>query len=114
MAKQLLLERNWCSQLVSLTRVARGGRTKSMPGNLEEIGERSALVLTDSPIANETKVAIACSDHVLTGVTKSCTHDHTLGYFIEVQFTRASNWSPHWFLPRHLVWLSKTRLRFSA
>jgi hypothetical protein len=103
MAKQLLLERNWCSELVSLIRVARGGRTESVVGNLEEIGKRSALVLTDSPMAIESRVEIACSSHVLRGITKSCTRDHALGYFIEIEFTRASNWSPQWFSPQHLL-----------
>ena len=53
MAKQLLLDRNLCSELVSVARVARDGRAESVIGNLEEIGEHSALVLADSPIAAE-------------------------------------------------------------
>lgn len=102
MAKQLLLERSWCSELVSVLRVTRGGRTESLPGNLEEIGERTALVLTDSPIAAESRVHVACNSHVLRGITKSCTRDHTLGYFIEIELRPASIWSPQWFSPQHL------------
>jgi len=47
MAKQLSVERHWCSELVSVVNVTRRGVASSVPGNLEEIGEHSALVLTE-------------------------------------------------------------------
>jgi hypothetical protein len=114
MAKQLLLDRNPCSELVSVARIARDGRTESVIGNLEEIGEHSALVLTESPIAAENRVDIACGSHVLKGAVKSCTRDHALGYFIEIELTRGSDWSPQWFSPQHLLCFSELRLRYSA
>src|SRR5262245_15332505 len=47
MVKQVPLERNWCSELVSLVHMNHGS-AETIPGNLEEIGERTALVLTES------------------------------------------------------------------
>ena len=114
MAKQVPLERNWCSELVSVVRVNRTGGSESIPGNLEEIGERSALVLTESPLPVQSRVHIACRTHVLRGVSKSCTYDPMLGYYIEIELAPASSWSRAWFSPRHLVTLSDLELRLSA
>ena len=111
MAKQLVLQRNWCSELVSVIRVNRSGRIESVPGNLEEIGERSALVLTESPVPIESRVHIACSIHVLRGVTKACTYDPALGYFIEIELAPASHWSTQWFSPQHLVYVREHQVR---
>lgn len=114
MAKQVPLERNWCSELVSVVGVNRNGNSESIPGNLEEIGERSAVVLTESPLPVQSRVHIACRTHVLRGVSKSCKHDPLLGYFSEIELAPASRWSRAWFSPRHLLTLRDLELRLSA
>ena len=114
MAKQVFLERNWCSELVSVVRVNRSGNSESVPGNLEEIGERSALVLTECPVPVASRVHIACRTHVLRGVTKSFEFDPLLGYFIEIELAPASRWSRRWFSPRHLVPVHEHQVRLSA
>lgn len=114
MAKQVSVERNWCSELVSLVRVNRTGTSESITGNLEEIAERSAVVLTESPVPLQSRVHIACRTHVLRGTTKSCSFDPVLGYNIEIELAPASRWSPAWFSPRHLVTLRDLQLRLSA
>ena len=103
MAKQVSLERNWCSELVSLVRVNRGGASESIPGNLEEIGERSALVLTECPVPKGTRVHIACRTHVLRGNATLCEFNPQLGYYVEIALAPASRWSRRWFSPRHLL-----------
>jgi len=114
MAKQVSLERNWCSELVSLVRVNRTGASESIAGNLEEIAERSALVLTESPVPVQSRVHIACRTHVLRGISKSCEYDPALGYFVEIELAPASRWSRAWFSPRHLVTTRDLELRLSA
>ncbi len=114
MAKQAPLERNWCSELVSVVRVNRTGACESITGNLEEISERSALVLTESPVPVQSRVHIACRTHVLRGVSKSCHYEPVLGYYIEIDLAPASRWSRAWFSPRHLLTLREDRLRLSA
>lgn len=118
MAKQISLERNWCSELVSLIRVRHNGFTESIPGNLEEIGERMAMVLTESAVPLGSRVHIVCKSNVLRGVAKSCRFDQALGYLIEVRLVPASFWSPDWFVPEHLVRFPTTgqhnQLRLSA
>jgi hypothetical protein len=114
MAKQLSVERHWCSELVSVVNVIRRGVARSVPGNLEEIGEHSALVLTECPLPIASRVHIACREHVLRGVTKSCEFHPGLGYFVEIELAPASRWSRRWFAPSHLLLRSELQLRLSA
>jgi hypothetical protein len=114
MAKQLSVERHWCSELVSIINVTRRGESLSIMGNLEEIGERSALVLSECPLPIASRVHIACREHVLRGVTKSCEFDHVLGYFVEIELAPASRWSREWFAPLHLLPRREFQLRLSA
>ena len=114
MAKQVSLERHWCSELVAIVNVTRRGVAKSVSGNLEEIGKSSALVLTESPLAVGSRVHIACRSHVLKGATTSCKFHHALGYFLEIQLAPASRWSRRWFSPRHLLLRRELQLRLSA
>ncbi len=114
MAKQVPLERNWCSELVSVVRVNRTGASEAIAGNLEEIAESSAVVLTECPVPVQSRVHIACRTHVLRGVSKSSEYDPMLGYFIEIELAPASRWSRAWFSPRHLVTLRDLELRLSA
>jgi hypothetical protein len=99
---------------VSVVRVNRCGGSESIPGNLEEIGESSALVLTEAPLPAQSRVHIACRTHVLRGVSKSCTFDPLLGYYVEIELAPASRWSRAWFSPRHLLTLRDLELRLSA
>jgi hypothetical protein len=114
MAKQVSLERNWCSELVSIVNVTRRGVSQSVTGNLEEIGERSAVVLTDCPLPVASRVHIACREHVLRGITKSCELHRELGYFVEIELAPASRWSRRWFSPLHLLPRREFQLRLSA
>ena len=114
MAKQHSVVRNWCSELVALVKVTRRGVAESIPGNLEEIGERSALVLTECPISVASRVHMACREHLLRGVTTSCEFDRELGYFVEIELAPASRWSRRWFSPRHLLLKREFQLRLSA
>ena len=91
-----------CSELVSLT-CTKDGRPTSLRGNLEEIGEWSALVLMESPIPRRTRVSVSCEDHQLKGFVRSCWHEHPLGFFVEVRLYPSSRWSEQWFTPQHLL-----------
>jgi len=94
--------------------VNRTGVSEAIPGNLEEIAECRALVLTECPVPVASRVHIACRTHVLRGTTKSCEYDPVLGYYIEMELAPASRWSRAWFSPQHLVTLRDHQLRLSA
>lgn len=91
--------RHLCSELVSI--LCEKGRLVS--GNLEEIGERTALVLVDAPIRCHTHIRIACEDNNLRGIVQSCTLAAMLGYVVEVALDFDSRWSPGFFTPKHLL-----------
>jgi hypothetical protein len=95
--------RHLCSELVSIACAAGDGFYRAMTGNLEEIGERSALLLADSPIRSSLKVLISCDTYCLRGVVKSCTFEQHLGFMVEVMLDPDSCWSPVWFTPKHLL-----------
>ena len=95
-------------------RVNRTGTVESIPGNLEEIGEQTALVLAESPLPAASRVHIACSAHVLKGNTTACEYHPGLGYFVEIELAPASRWSRDWFTPRHLVPVRDYQIRLSA
>src|SRR5712691_11138611 len=99
--------RHLCSELVSVIYRGKGGRQHSASGNLEEIGEWSTLVLTETPIARRTRVRIACAAHELKGFVRSCTHQKTLGFFVDVRLDQESRWSEQWFTPGHLLTLCR-------
>jgi hypothetical protein len=94
--------RNLCSQLVSVFRAEENGPQPAISGNLEEIGESTALVLTENPIHPGTKVRIDCNMRDLRGVTESCEANEWLGFFVEIRLDADSRWSPQWFSPEHL------------
>ena len=104
MAKKIQSIRYLCSELVSIVRpLAEGPRV--LTGNLEEIGESSALVLAERAIPAGSEVRIECQMRELKGVTRSCVVDEHLGFFVEIQLDSGSRWSPLWFAPRHLLGL---------
>src|SRR6478752_10208996 len=93
--------RHLCSELVSMTCAGHHG-WYAVPGNLEEIQERSAVVLAETRVRPGTKVRIRCETNQLKGVVKSCKHD-SLGYLVEVRLDADSQWSERWFTPQHLL-----------
>jgi hypothetical protein len=96
--------RHLCSELVTIDYKSRGTEpSRTLSGNLEEIGESSALVLSDVPLQRGFKVWIKCEMYHLQGRVKSCSHDDILGYFVEVALDPLSSWSPAWFTPKHLL-----------
>jgi hypothetical protein len=100
--------RRWFSELVSVICRLDNGWCLAVSGNLEEIGELSALVLTETRIRLGTKVAIGCKAQELKGVVESCTLAEPLGFFVEIRFDSECHWTQRWFAPQHLLPRFKT------
>jgi hypothetical protein len=92
-----------CSELVSLTRLSGDGVAQKLDGNLEEIGEFSALILTQAPVSPGTKIRVSGKVHALHGFVRSCTFDRLLGFFVEIGLDEESRWTEKWFRPEHLL-----------
>ncbi len=91
-----------CSELVSITRHG-APESAVVPGNLEAIGERSAVVLTEVPFKRGTEISITAKSHILRGHVERCLHDGPLGCYIDVQLDSESHWSEQRFRPQHLL-----------
>ncbi len=96
--------RNLCSELVFITRTDRPGR-RALLGNLEEIGERFAEILTDCSFPRAAVVRIVTKEHKLEGFVEDCRRDGQLGFFVKVRLSPESRWSEPWFTPKHLLQL---------
>src|ERR1700722_12018554 len=94
-----------CSELVSLSRLSGSHPKQELNGNLEEIGEWSALVLTDDAVPTGTKVRVKGKAHELKGVVRTCKFDRLLGFFVDIGLDGESRWSEKWFAPEHLFTL---------
>lgn len=95
--------RHLCSELVSVVRMSGRRRLRALDGNLEEIGERSAVILVQRPLPNGMRVRVKGKGHELLGYVRSCTVDRVLGFFINIELQRQSRWSEKWFVPQHLL-----------
>jgi hypothetical protein len=84
-----------------------------LAGNLEEIGEWSALVLTQTAVSPGTKVRVKRQTEELTGSVRSCTFDRVLGFFIDIRLDIESRWSEKWFVPEHLFTLCPSMRYFT-
>jgi hypothetical protein len=105
--------RHLCSELVSVDRLSGKRAAPALDGNLEEIDERSALVLTQQAIPSGTKVRIRGQVHELKGSVRSCTFDRLLGFFIDIALDLESRWSEKWFVPEHLFALCPSMRYFT-
>jgi hypothetical protein len=91
-----------CSELVSVIRISGRRSVQALVGNLEEIGEWSALVLTQTAVSPGTRVRVKREAAELKGFVRSCTFDKVLGFFIDIGLDAESRWSEKWFVPAHL------------
>jgi hypothetical protein len=100
MSRPIAIDRNLCSELVVVTRT---GKCRRIPGNLEEIGECFAEILTDGAFPLNAEVRVSSRTHQLEGVVESCTLCRPLGFFVKVKLAQNSRWSEQSFTPQHLL-----------
>jgi hypothetical protein len=102
-----------CSELVSVAPLTGSRPTEALEGNLEEIGEWSALILTQNALPAGTKVRVKGKAHELKGFVRSCTFDRLLGFFVDIGLDAESRWSDKWFAPEHLLTLCPSMRYFT-
>lgn len=84
-----------------------------LQGNLEEIGEWSALILTQAAVPLGAKVRVKGEAHELKGFVRSCTFDRLLGFFVDIGLDEESRWTEKWFVPQHLFSLCPSMRYFT-
>jgi hypothetical protein len=75
MPQTTLDSRHMCLEVVAI----------ACTGNQEEIGKRSAVVLTESPIHRGVRLTVRCRTRQLKGLLRSCGFDKWLGFLMEVR-----------------------------
>jgi hypothetical protein len=101
-----------CSELVSITNLS-SSSLKTLGGNLEEIGEWSALIVTEEAVPKGTKIRIKGQTNELEGSVRSCRFDGLLGYSVDIRLDAGSRWSEEWFRPEHLLTLCPSMRYFT-
>ena len=86
-----------------MARLSGSRSVQLLDGNLEEIGEWSALILIRKFLPPGTKVRVKGKVHELKGFVRSCTYDRVLGFFVDIGLDTESRWSEKWFVPQHLL-----------
>jgi hypothetical protein len=99
--------------MVSIERLRQGRSRHALDGNLEEIGEWSALILTQEAVSAGTTILVKGKDQELKGRVRSCSFDGLLGFFLEIELDPESRWSEKWFTPEHLFALCPTMRYFT-
>lgn len=113
MAIRTFFRNHLCSELVQVARQSGKRTAEVVEGNLEEIGEWSALVLTQQSLPIGAKVRIKAKDHELKGVVRARTFDGDLGFFLDIGLDTESRWTEKWFQPQHLFALCPSMKYFT-
>jgi hypothetical protein len=113
MKARTLFRHHYCSELVTVARLSCPRSLEVLDGNLEEIGEWSALILLQDAVPIGTRVQVKGKVHELKGVVRSCTFDQLLGFFIDIRLDAESRWSEKWFVPEHLFSLCPSMRYFT-
>ena|ERR1700676_3124549 len=113
MQARTLFRHHLCSELVSVARLSGQRLLDAVDGNLEEIGEWSALILLQDAVPIGTRVRVKAKARDLKGIVRSCTFDQLLGFFIDIRLDAESRWSEKWFVPEHLFSLCPSMRYFT-
>jgi len=94
------LPRYLCSQLVSL-KTGSGTLPLDSVVNLEEIWQSGAVLESEQPIEEGSRIEIRCDKAFFAGRAIKV-EQHEFGWRIEVEFSPMTLWKPEEFQPAHL------------
>lgn len=90
-----------CSELLVVEWSPDWGQTRTMVANLESIWHSGATLLSDLPVVEGTCLRLNAAGREFRAVVKFCSMDE-LGYLMELEFGRGSEWTPEAYMPEHL------------
>src|SRR5438270_6500852 len=94
---------NWlCSELVTL-RFDQVAENKAIPANLEQVSPSSVILLSDIPVPCGCQLSILVQGQELRGEVSDQSFDAVLGWYLTIELDEATQWSPEWFTPEHLI-----------
>jgi hypothetical protein len=113
MAIRTFFRHHLCSELISVSVISGRRPVEVLNANLEEIGEWSALILTQDALTPGTRVRVKGKGHELKGFVRSCAFDKVLGFFVDIGLDAESRWCEKWFVPEHLFALCPSMRYFT-
>jgi hypothetical protein len=94
--------RYWCSDLVRVW-TKDGARWKSAGvGILEDISATGACLQLEVNVKKDTPIRFKHPEWTAEGVVRHC-YWREIGYFVGMEFSDKSRWSPDVFRPKHMV-----------
>lgn len=91
-----------CADLVEIQWKDQTGRCRRSMANLEDISLSGACLQTEKSIPVGSSIRLTYPNGELTGTVKYCVF-REIGYFLGIEFTPGSRWSPRNFKPQHLL-----------
>ncbi|MGI8742449.1 MAG: PilZ domain-containing protein [Bryobacteraceae bacterium] len=91
-----------CADLVDLQWKDKGGRTKKVLANLEDISLCGACLQVEVPVPIHSMIKITYPKGELVGKVRYCVY-REIGYFLGVEFEAGFRWSQHQFKPQHML-----------
>ncbi len=97
-AEQRLL----CADIVTVQWTEATGRLREVSGLLEDISPSGVCLQMEAPMLIDTPVQVRHAEASFSGLVRYCVF-REIGYFVGVQFSEDSQWSPENFQPQHLL-----------
>ncbi|MBK9167007.1 MAG: PilZ domain-containing protein [Bryobacterales bacterium] len=100
--KQRSETRMLCAEIVDVRWKDKGGRGRKGTAILEDISASGACLQFDLPVPVDSTVQIHHPKGLLEGRVRYCVY-REIGYFVGLQFSDDSKWSPRQFQPQHFL-----------
>ncbi len=96
-------QRQLCSDLIEVHRELEDGSEETTTVVLEDVSRSGACLQAETPIQENSRLRLICSDLELRGEVRYCLHRKGEGYFVGVEFEPGDQWSPDKYRPAHLL-----------
>ena len=91
-----------CADMVEVRWKDRSGKQRKATALLEDISVSGACLQLEGPVPLGVEVAWEAPGQFFSGYVRYCVY-REIGYFIGVEFARASRWSRQEYTPQHLL-----------
>jgi hypothetical protein len=95
-----------CADMVEVRWKDRAGKTRTATALLEDISSSGACLQLEAPVPLGVELAWEAPKQVFSGYVRYCVY-REIGYFVGVEFGKASRWSKRTYTPQHLLDLEK-------
>jgi hypothetical protein len=95
-----------CADMVEIRWKDRSGKQKKATALLEDIASSGACLQMEAPVPLGVEISWDSPKQFFSGYVRYCVY-REIGYFLGVEFSRATKWSKQTYTPQHLLDLEK-------